>query len=527
LDEIPEALVDTRRRLSLVWVIPLAALIAAIWLAYQANRERGPLVRIEFNSAEGLEARKTPLRYKDVDVGQVEAITLSSDLSKVLVMARLTPNLEGFLTDETKFWIVRPRFSAGQVSGLSTLVGGAYIGVDLVNTGNPTLRFVGLEEPPVVDSTVPGSAFTLRTDSLRSLQIGSPIYFRNLEVGQVTGYALDDRSDVVLVQAFIRTPHDRLVTSNTRFWHTSGFEVSLGAEGLGIRFESLASFLLGGIVFGNLPDPAPGAPVAAGATFQLFSGRQAAARPEFTDKVTWILEFPESVRGLLPGAPVEFRGMQIGEVKAVKLQFDVEDLSARVPVLIDVEPERVELINAPAERLSPPDRRALWDALVARGLRAQLKSANLLTGALYVDFDFYPYAKPGQIIWDAPYPKLPAVKTPLSELNGIIAKLAQFPVEDLFGEAKVGIGNLNTTLEHTQQLLVRLDQQVAPELTRTLTDTRKAIRHIETLLRPNSALQVEAQQLLRELGAAARSLRLMADYLERHPEAILRGKGTD
>ena len=524
-EELPEALVDARRRLSLVWLVPLAALFAAGWLIYQANLERGPLVTIRFQNAEGLEAGKTRIRYKDVDVGFVEAVELSEDLTHVLVRARFDPGLEAHLTEDTRFWIVRPRFSGGQISGLSTLVGGVHIGVDLATAGRQTATFLGLDNPPVIESNTPGRSFALRTDSLGSLQIGSPVHYRGIEVGQVVSYRVDEGAGPIEVRVFIHEPHDTRINSGTRFWQDSGLDLTVGADGIKVDSESVATLLLGGVTFGSVPGMEEAEPVPEGTVFTLYPNRREAEDQRFTVKETWTLEFSGSVRGLSPGAPVEFRGIKVGEVKDIRLELDTEALVARIPVVVELEPERLKLMRASSRPVTEAARRRFWDQLIAKGLRAQLKTGNLLTAALYVDLDFYPAAEPSAIAWDTPHPELPTVPTPFDELRGLLTKLARLPVDGMASELADGAAKLSATLDRLSAVLQTLDRQVAPELTPTPKQSQQTLARLEQFVKPGSPLHSDAQQVLRELSAAARSFRIMADYLERHPEALIRGKG--
>lgn len=529
-DELPQAVVDPSRRLSLVWLIPLVAILAAAWLSYRTYSTQGPLVEISFKTAEGLEAGKTRVRYKDVEIGQVEAIQLSRDLSQVKVRARLARHVERFLTDQTRFWVVRPRFSGGQVSGLGTLVGGAYIGVDLTAAGTETRQFTGLEEPPVVTATEAGRHFTLRADTLGSLAVGSPVHFRDIRVGRVVAYKLQEpfaASGGVAIQVFIHSPHDQKVRTNTRFWNSSGIDLTLDAAGIRVNTESLATLLLGGISYGTPPHQAPGPVAADDREFRLYPNRQVADEPQYRRRQAWQLEFAGSVRGLTAGAPVEFRGIRIGEVREVRLELDAATRAARIPVLVDIEPERLGLADPDAGSADPSAaERQLWDRLVANGLRAQLKTGNLLTGALYVDLDFYPEDSPRPIAWTSTPPGLPTVPTALDELRGLLTRLARLPLDGMGQELGASLTALRETLEQTRNVLQRLDGQTAPELNRTLVQTRVTLESLQKVLTPSSPLQSEAQRVLQELGAAARSIRIMADYLERHPDALIRGKGA-
>jgi paraquat-inducible protein B len=519
--ELPEALVDERRRFSLVWLIPLVAVLAAAWLGWRAYAEQGPLVTIVFETAEGLEAGKTRVRFKDVDVGVVEAIELSPDLGRVNVRARLASQVEAFVNDKTRFWVVRPRLSGGQVSGLGTLVGGTYIAVDLTREGVSMRRFEGLETPPIVTASEAGRSFSLSAERLGSLSVGSPVHYRGIEVGRVTSYALREPAGVD-IQVFIQAPYDQRVAANTRFWNDAGFQLSLDAEGLRIDTGSLAAMLLGGIAFGLPPGDAPGDAIGNGDVFALFASEQAAFASRPLKRDEWQLAFQGSVRGLVPGAPVEFRGIRIGEVADVRLAIDPKTGEVGIPVVIAIDSAQLGIADA-----GQAGGRAFWDGLVGRGLRAQLKTGNLLTGALFVDLDFYPDEPVQRISWEGERPLLPTVATPLDELRGLLSRLARLPLDRMGEDLGNSLAALSETMNATNALLRRLDRETASELSRTLAQTRKTLASAEKVLAPNSPLQSEAYRALRELAEAARSFRIMADYLERHPEALIRGKGAD
>lgn len=526
-DKLPEAIVDDRRRISLVWLIPLVAICAAAWLGYHTVTQQGPLITISFQTAEGLEAGKTRVRFKDVDVGLVEAIELSPDLRRVQVRARLAGSVADYLNDNTRFWVARPRLSATQVSGLGTLLGGSFIAVDLSTQGTPQDTFVGLETPPIVTATEQGRTFTLTADALGSLSVGSPLLYRGIEAGRVVGYQLREPHGVD-IQVFVDAPHDAAVGANTRFWNASGIGLSLDASGIRLDTQSLTSVLLGGIAFGTPSGSDSGAPADEGSAFRLYADERAAFERRFGVRETWQLAFAGSVRGLLPGAPVELRGIRIGEVLDVQLQLDAERRTANIPVTIAIEPDRLGVPETGDKGSQPRDiDRALWDRLVHNGLRAQLKTGNLISGALYVDLDFYPDDESREIVWgQGGIPELPTVPTPLDELRGLLTRLARLPLDRMGEDLSATLAALRDTMNATNGLLERLDRETASELSKTLEQTRSTLSSLERVLKPNSPLQAEAQRALQEFGSAARSFRIMADYLERHPEALIRGKGA-
>jgi len=509
-DVIPEALVKTRSGVSIVWLIPLIAALIGGWLTWKAFSEKGPTITISFKSAEGMEAGKTKIRYKDVEIGQVEIIKLSDDLTHVVVTAQLVKDASVYLTDKTRFWVVRASVRAGQVSALGTLLSGAYIGIDPVTGGKSARHFQGLETPPVVTTGQPGHHFILKASRRGSLEVGAPVFYRQIQVGEVVAYDIGEDAESIDFKIFVHAPYDRKVRETTQFWNASGLDVSVTAEGIKVDTESLVSIMIGGIAFSASDSEAAGAAAPEGQVFHLYENRESAKKKEYAEKRRFLLYFDGSVRGLSPGAPVEFRGIKIGEVVDVKLEINVATRKFQIPVLIDLEPERVTPSGQiPAEwtKLDKQERQnRIFDQLVAQGMRAQLKTGNLLTGKLIVDMDIYEKAKPVAIDYSGTYPVMPTVPTSLEEISSRVAtildKLDQFPI-DRIGK------NMDATLEGLQL---------------TVTQTQKTLLALEKTLNTDSPLQQEMQQTLEELSGAARSLRLLADYLERNPEAILRGK---
>jgi paraquat-inducible protein B len=534
-DELPEARIERRRGISLVWLVPLVAGAIAIWLGYTTLRERGATVTISFESAEGLEADTTRVKYKEVDVGLVEEVELSDDLSHIIVTARIDRSLEDHITEGTRFWIVRPRVGASGVSGLGTLLSGAFIEMD-PGDGAPADSFVGLEEPPPISSDVPGSKYVLKAESLGWVERGSPVYFRDVQVGQVLSYELADDERALEVQVFVNAPHDQLVRADSRFWNASGIELSATAAGFDLRIQSLAALLAGGIAFDTPSITRPGEQAAGGSEFPLFESFASVGEAQFTEKVPYLVSFDGSVRGLSPGAPVEFRGITIGRVTDISLLAEPETGGVRIPVMIEIEPQRVGMEGDMSD-VAPFEMMA---ALVDRGLRAQLRQGNLLTGELYVSLDFHPDAPDAELDRNARYPVIPSVPTDIEVLTasvtGILDKLAALPLEGLVADLRATTQSINAlasspgteqtvsalsdTAVGLQALVAKIDEQVGP----LLGQARSTLAAAEGLVGRDSQTRYDVSAMLRELTSAARSIRLFADYLERHPEALIRGK---
>jgi paraquat-inducible protein B len=540
LSDLPQADIRSKRQISIVWLIPIVAVLIGGWLAYKGLSEKGPMVTINFESAEGLEAGKTQVKYKDVQMGKVQTIRFNTDLSRVIVGVELVKEAGPFLTENTRFWVVRPRVTASGVSGLGTLFSGAYIGMDPGKEGEPARIFKGLEIPPVVTTGMPGHEFLLRANSLGSLDIGAPVYYRQIQVGQVIGYDLNEEGQSLKVKIFINAPHDKLVRKNTRFWNASGFDLKLDASGLTLNTQSMVSIMMGGIAFDTPTSLEAGGPAESDQVFRLYETRAAIFERTYTEKRYFIMNFKESIRGLTVGAPVEFRGIKIGQVVDIKAQYNIERVSPEITVLIETEPQRFVMIGE-----ASGDDKDRWKKQIEKGLRAQLKTGSLLTGQLYVDVDFHPDAPEAQLKFDGQYPEIPTIPAPLqiitARVNELLSKLETVPIEKIgkdlsdtlanvknISESKELLGAvqaLNETLQETRQLVQKLDSNVAPAISSTLDQAQKTLVSVEGTLGQDSPMQHELRQAIKELGEAARAVRILTDYLERHPEALIYGKG--
>lgn len=512
--DVAEAVVEARKRPSIVWLIPLVAALVGAFVAWRAISERGPEITITFKSAEGLEAGKTHIKYKDVEVGVVEDVALAPDLSDVIVRARMVRGADGYLREKTQFWVVKPRVAGGQVSGLGTLFSGAYIGMDPVREGRRTREFAGLESPPIVTMHEPGRYFLLRSSDAGALELGTPVYFQRIAVGQVVSSELDEIGDFVTTRIFVRAPYDQRVLVDTRFWNASGIDMSVGPDGVQIDTQSLVSILVGGIAFeeatGGPPEPA-----AENALFPLYANRSAAEQRHYTRSVTWLLRFDQSVRGLKAGAPVEFRGIEVGRVRDVRLEFDADSATFLIPVLIEIEPERFMDLK-PDEAIQ----RDIIDRLVASGLRAQLKTGNLLTGQLIVSLDIFENAKPAQVVWTGLVPEMPTIPTPIEEITGnltrLVERLGKLPVEQIGKDLKASLESLKVTLAKSED--------VAPALSATLAQAEKTLASANTLIGPESSVNSELRRALLELSDAARALGLAADQIQAQPNSVIFGR---
>lgn len=528
-DVVPTPTISRKaRRISWIWLVPIVAALAGASLVFQTWLNSGPTVSITFNTAAGLEVGKTQLRYKDVTVGTVTRVHLSEDWSKVVVTAEIAKEAASLAREGTRFWVVRPRLALSGVSGLGTLLSGAYIEVDApgadASQPRPTQRqFIGLEEPPEITHDRPGRRFVLQARDLGSLDIGSPVYYRRLTVGRITDYELDPSGQAVTVEVFIDAPNDQYVTTSTRFWNASGIDVDLGASGLKVHTQSMVSLLLGGIAFDPIDPSAPAA--SADAQFLLHDNETAARAEPDGEPFPIRMRFERSVRGLEVGAPIDFKGINLGKVTRIEMDFDDEQKSFFLTVDANLYPLRLGAVYDRLAALPAPGdtRKAVLVPMMERGLRAQLRTANLLTGQLYVALDFFPDAQKVGIPDTQPLvvATVPGEFDQLQQqLSNIVTTLEKLPLEDM-------AANLNTTLVNAGKLLAGLDKQLTPEAQKLLRQASRAIGDISKLVAGDAALPMNTQRAMEELARAARSLRILTDYLQANPEALLRGRTPD
>lgn len=540
LSGIPDAVSEPKRRFSvqLVWIIPIVAALIGLSLAVKSFMDRGETITITFKTGEGMEAGKTKLKYKDVQIGEVKGIAIAKDRSHVVVTAEMTKNARGLLIKDTKFWIVRARISGGNVSGLSTLIGGSYIGVDAGSSDESRDKFVGIETPPAISLDVPGSQFVLHAPDVGSLDTSSPIFYRRIPVGQVIATDLDRDGKGVTIKVFIRAPYDQYVKSNSIFWHASGVDLTLNASGIKINTESMVSILLGGISFQTPQDRLETPPAPSNAVFPLFLTKEEALNHAETTE-TYLLVFNESVRGLPVGAPVDLGGVIVGEVTKIDVALNSKKSEISIPVEIQFYPERLSAqYRNKSQHGKPVNSRALLDSLVANGFRAELKSGNLLTGNLFVELDFFPKSPSAKINWSTNPPRFPTVPGSKDQLQKKLIQIAQkiekIPFEELAGDARKTIQTFDVTLKSAEKLLKSVDSQVIPEARSVLEDvritlgeTRKTLGGANQVLAGDAPVQLDLRETLREVSRAAQSLRLLGDYLEQHPESLVRGKRED
>jgi len=543
LNNLPQASAKPKKkmRLSVVWIIPIVAALVGLGIAIQQILSQGPTITIVFKKAEGVEAGKTLVKYKDVNIGRVETVKLSKDFTRVVVTANIDKSAEGLIVEDAKFWVEQPRVTLSGVSGIGTLLSGNHIGLELGKSKKARRQFIGIEVPPEIAIDQPGRQFVLQADNIGSVGMGSPLYYRRLNVGRVIGYDLAKDGRSIDIKVFVNAPYDKYVTPQTRFWHASGIDFSLGANGLSVQTQSVVSMMVGGISFETFSLAPDAKPAAEDTVFTLYGNYAAAAKEPDTIVTDYVLHFQESLRGLSVGAPVTYLGLPVGEVTRVGLEYNPKTNSLRPRVDIAIYQNRFMahlMKSATTEQIvrSETERHAFVKRLVDLGLRAQLRSGNLVTGQLYVALERFPNAPKVKLDWTNPPYIIPVMPGSLQDLedkvNGIIAKIDKVPIDAIGEEARKTLVTLNQTLTGADRTLNHIDTEIVPEVKTTVQDLRKAISTAErvlastdnTLVGKEAPAQQELRVALQEMARAARAISELAEYLERNPNALIRGK---
>lgn len=542
-----------RRRLSWIWAIPIVTALIGAWLVWHTLDERGPLITVTFSTAEGLTANQSKVRHKDVEMGSVERISLSQDLKSVIVTIRMKKEAAPLLTEQTIFWVVKPRFFAGSVSGLQTVLSGAYIEIRPgPSDGAPRTAFVGEENPPILRADAKGTTFRLSAARIGSLSLGSPVFFRDEHVGEVLGWNPAEMAESVTVIAFVREPYDKYVRSATRFWNASGLSVELGPKGLQVQLESVRALLMGGIAFDTPSNELATPPATPDQVFPLHTSKDAADNAIYIRSPPLAAIFTGSVLGLAKGSPVRLRGMTIGEVEQVQLELDHGSGTLVAVARFFVEPNRIAGAMTRAD--SPVQLRL--GQLIHRGLRVKLESGNLLTGSKALSLDFYPEAAPLEMTVRDGAMVIPVIEgsggDPIASASAVMDRLAAIPFDQIgrnLNDTLAGTSTLvndpdfkavadalRTTLAAVQGLVQTLNRGVEPVTQRlpvlaghlddAVKRTDRLIASIESGYGANSQINRDANRLMIQLSEAARSIRVLADLLARNPEALIKGRSS-
>ncbi|WP_321915997.1 MULTISPECIES: intermembrane transport protein PqiB [Paraburkholderia] len=508
-----------------IWLVPIGAALIGIALLVRSVATQGPTVTISFLTAEGLEAGRTKVRYRNVEIGEVKTIRLSNDHSRVLVDVQIAKTSTNLAVEDARFWVVRPRIGMGGISGLGTVLSGAYIGMDPGRSDQPREKFIGLETPPIVTSDQKGRRYVLDGDSLGSVDIGSPVYYRRFQVGRVVARSLNDDGKGVTIQVFIDEPYDKLVKADACWWHASGVDLRLDSGGMRLNTQSLATVVMGGLAFQSRPDNEPAHEAPNGTAFPLSDSQAEAMRAPDGAAASVVMKFNQSLRGLSVGATVDFRGIELGRVTAVDVEYDPKRSEFTMPVTVNLFPNR--LGRKFRESLGEGNNdggKALLQKLVAQGLRAQLRTGSLITNQRYIALDIFPNAPQATIDMTRVPLELPTVPNSLEELQVVIGDIAK--KLDRVPFDRIGT-NLDQTLQSANRAFTQMNTELAPQARDTLATAQETFRTAQAALQQDSPLQSDMRQAVSQLNRTLQSLNELAVYLQEHPESLLRGKPRD
>ncbi len=549
---LPQAATRRSRRLSAIWSIPLVAVAIAAWLVWDTLSKEGPTIEVSFETAEGLEAGKSQLKFKDIVFGTVKSLRLSPDHTHVIVTIATTAQADPLLTEGTVFWVVKPRFFAGNISGLETVLSGSYVGMlPPAKPGKHKHEFKGQEDPPLLTAHVPGRAFLLKSKRIGSISVGSPIFYRDLTVGEVLGWDIGDMAESVTIHAFVRAPYDAYVLDQTRFWNASGISIKLGAAGLDIKMESLRALILGGIGFETPAAERRSAAAEANHVFPLYTDEEEANAASYAREILAVSYFPGSVRGLARGSEVTMHGLKIGEVRDVRLTYDPASDAIVAPVQYEVQPERIVGIG---KRVFKTDAEAV-DALLKRGLRASLQSTSLITGQQSVALDFVANAPAVEVKQEGSDFVIPTTEGGgfaglASSATDVLDKVNTIPFDSIgknldgilrsVNDAAKGpelansLKDLAATLAAAQDLVQHLDKNMGPaskrlpeisaELQKALANANQLIVSIDNGYGSDTKFNRDIGRLMIEFTGAAQAIRSLAETLQRNPEALIKGR---
>ncbi len=539
-----------RHNISAFWLAPLLAAIIGIYLAISFYRSQGPEISIEFATAEGLIAGKTPIRYRDVNIGVVDKILLSEDLESVVVKAKMAVDAKRYLNKHARFWVVRPRVGTSGVSGLNTLLSGAYIQVNSILDDSFQSFFTGLEQPPLTDEDAPGLRLKLQAKQAGYVSVGSPVYYRQVKVGQIEAQRFLDNYEGVEFTVFVDDPHHKIIRNTTKFWNVSGINLSVDANGFKVRTPSIEGLAQGGVAFDIIQEYEFPRTVQDGHIFTLHESRDTATEEMIQDvstgKFQYVIYFDGSVRGLSPGAPVEFRGVQIGRVTDIKLVYDSASEFVQVPVYIELQPERVRGLRS--GQINEP---RMIDSSIVSGLRAKLQTGNLLTGQLYIALDLYDDGVAGPLVKNnngiTIMPSVPSDIDQVTEgVQQALAKINALPLQDLVENANSTVARAGALLQQFEQvgLAGRIDSAIGSadsaidQYARLAKSARQELNSLSSQLErfvtaagdsmegiaPDSPLYYNLLNTLRDVQAASRAVLAVSESVEKKPEEFLFGK---
>ncbi|CAE6895571.1 intermembrane transport protein PqiB [Vibrio sp. B1FLJ16] len=525
--------IKPQRQISSVWVIPILALAMGAWMLFQYINSTGPQITLQLPTAEGIEAGKTEIRALNVKVGVITEVTLSKNYDHIIAKAQMNKDAKRMLRDDTMFWVVKPRIGRDGVSGLETLLSGAYIQLQPGKSEQEKEEFKVLDVPPVAAPDAEGLRLVLTHREAGKLGVGDPVIYKGFTVGRVEKTSFDVETRQALYQLFLFKPYDSLVRTGTKFWLNSGVDLQLNTEGFELKFGSLESLLTGGVTFDAIPGMDSGEPLTKDMeSFRLYDDAKQLREGLYEEYIEFVMLFDESVRGLKAKAPVEYRGLRIGTVMRVPLRFPTQEESfsvKRIPVLVRIELGR---LYEHFHMDSMEEHRDKLKQQFAKGLRATLKTGSLITGALYIDTDFYPDDKkyePDEFLGLEVFPTMRGGFAQVQkQINDFLDKLNKLPMEDTLTSLNETLKTSERTLASAERVAISIDKLLNQNDTRQIpADIRQSLQQLQKTLDgygPNSTMYNELESTLKELEKVMTEFKPVLKQLNDKPNALVFGE---
>ncbi len=521
---IKEAIIKKKKRFSVIWMLPVFALITASWMIYKTELNRGPLIVIEFENAQGLQANKTKLKCRSVDVGIVEEVELNPEFSRAIAKVRVTKNFEDLLKADSKVWIVKPRIGNRGITGMGTILSGAYIEFSPGSSAELNREFVGLKEPPIVQKEEGGLVVELLSDDASSLNPGDPVIFRGFTIGTILDTEFRSSERHFVYRVYIEPSYSNLLCQSSRFWNSSGIRVNYGVDGLEIDTATLETIISGGVSF-DLPEGVkPGMPCVKGHQFKLYKSYDEIMEQPYNHFAEYVLLFDSSIAGLKKGAPVEYRGFQIGSVVEVAPFDPQHELSGNLgplpmPIVIRIDPGRFDFDDSPEAVLKVQQQ---MGTRVELGLRAMMGTRNLLAGSRFIAFDYIENAEPAKIGEYRNSETIPTVSSGFDHIEELFAQLLEklngLEIEETLVDIREFTDNFDTTLLNIDHFLTTDElHQLPGQLTATLQQLEQTLSGVD----PSSRIYQQLQQLLEEIRNTSRLFSDYAEKLNAKPNALI------
>lgn len=526
-------------RISAIWIIPIIALFVGAWMLYQYQANKGATIYITMAQAEGIIAGKTEIKVRSVKIGQIDHIRLSDDKNSVIARAQIDKHYDSLLTDDANIWVVKPRIDETGISGMSTLLSGVYLEFAPGESKLMKEHFILQDEPALIGKDVKGGRFVLQSYNAEVMDVSTSIYYKNYKIGQVETATFDWKNQAMKYGIFINEPYQNLITLNSIFWVNAGVEIDLSADGINVNTGSLSKLLKGGISVGLPEQQAPGDLANDGHAFSLSKSYKHALEERFYDFDYYLIEFEQSIRGLRPGAPVEYRGMRVGTVVEAPANVMIDGVPAHfrtdntaVPALIKIEYGRIYHNSNQA--------RDFWrgnvEGWIKNGLRASLKPGNLLTGAVYVDFDIYNDADDAELTTVSQYQVFPSVSSGITvladQVSDVLNKVNNLKIEDSLAQMQSTFTDYQALANEMRDLLNQQDTQNLPgDINRNFAEMTKSMQQFDVTMKQfektmasyqqGSQFHHQLQQTLSEFKRLSEELQPLTRGLNEQPNMFI------